>query len=87
MKKTNSHSGFAQNKQSPPAFPKASRIPFTGKFHTPLSLPLSRAVPFLFLRLIVIDWDQQKQLGVFGGSYFCWLGFPQAGPEEADSQG
>uniref|UniRef100_A0A8C4PHG7 Formin like 3 n=1 Tax=Equus asinus asinus TaxID=83772 RepID=A0A8C4PHG7_EQUAS len=43
-------------------------------------------MPFLslFLRFITIDWDQQKQLGTFGGSYFCLLGFPKAWPKETD---
>lgn len=46
-------------------------------------------MPFLsfFLRFVVIDWDQQKQLGIFGGSYFCVLGFPQAWPKETDKSG
>lgn len=32
----------------------------------------------------MIDWDQEKQLGILGGSYLCWLGFPQARTKETD---
>lgn len=90
-KTTSSHSAFAQHKQALPAFPKASRIPFVGKFQTSLlsfsfAGKFQTSMPFLslFLRFITIDWDQQKQLGTFGGSYFCLLGFPKAWPKETD---
>lgn len=60
-KKTNSHSVFAQNKQSLPAFAKASRIPFEGKFQNPSPCRSEELCQrSLFLRFMGIDCDQQK---------------------------
>lgn len=52
-------------------------VSFPGMLQTSLSVSRSCAI-LVSVPKIYHDWDQQKQLGIFGGSYFCWLGFPQA---------
>lgn len=78
INKTTSHFLYFLKTNSPCwSFPKASS--FFLRNVTNVSLPVSRSCAILVsVPKIYHDWDQQKQLGIFGGSYFCLLGFPQA---------